>query len=267
MTRHRVASILRCLSGLVIASGCAENTRAEPIQDVIVYSFTTDAGKKFVLPTSEKPAHYVLIDGGYREEGDRIAGEIKPDRARVEKLVRRALAGQHYLGATASSAQVDLLIVYFWGYLAPVEQDFETATDRAKRMALVGGKHLSEMSLEEFGREELMQAAGEDRYFVVISAYDFAAAAKKKKTLLWRSQISGSMRRTTLNEVLPPFLAAGAPLFGRDTGVPAERAVPLGLQGQVEVGTPVVEEYLPAVQLPPRAQKSDDKGQKPTVGR
>jgi hypothetical protein len=149
-----------------------------------------------------------------------------------------------------------VILVYHWGYISPTEdKETETEYERKRRIALVGGKPLLEMSYGEFGRDELMQAAGDERYFIVISAFDFSAAQQKKKVLLWRAQISGSSNHTSLDEVLPGFLTAGAPHFGRDSGLPSEHIIHVGQKAEVDVGTPTVQEYFPTVELP--APKKD----------
>jgi len=84
------------------------------------------------------------------------------------------------------------------------------------------------------------------RYYVTVSALDFAAAAQRKQPIvLWTAHMSTDLYGHTLDQVLPSLIAAGAPLFGKDTGgalwpLPL---VPLTPMGRVEVGTPYVKTY------------------------
>lgn len=267
----RVTLPILALAAIGVSAGLNRLAAASTTeQDVVVYSYLTDEGRKLTPPTADKPAYYQLIDGGYRALGSTIAGEKKPDRNEIEKLVRRALATNHYLGVSSSTpqmvvklngqltrtARIDLVIVYYWGYLTRDQIDSDDpetpATDlnSSQTIGLVGGKKLADMLPQESGRAELMQAAGVDRYFVIVSAFDLKSLVKKKKLLLWRAQISGSMSGTTLDAVVPGFMAAAAPFLGRETDIPRLGSFDLGQNAHVEIGTPQVEEYLPAVQLP-----------------
>ena len=104
-----------------------------------------------------------------------------------------------------------------------------------------------EIMLENLGpgarttRERLSgDVPGDDRYFVVVSAYDFEAAKEKKKVLLWQAKMSTPSHRVALAEVIPSMITAGGPHFGRETKRPESVTAPLAKEGKVEVGTPVV---------------------------
>ena len=107
-------------------------------------------------------------------------------------------------------------------------------------LALVAGNTLSNINPFGFQREDILQAARDERYFVIVSAYDYAAATQKKKTLLWRAKMSTPSSRVSLAEVLPGMIAAGGPRFGRETRLPESVTAPIAKEGKVEVGTPTV---------------------------
>jgi hypothetical protein len=89
--------------------------------------------------------------------------------------------------------------------------------------------------------QALTAAARNPRYYVMVSALDFAAAAQQKKVIvLWTARISTDLEGHTLEEVLPTLIASGAPMFGQDTNgaLWPFPSVPLVPMGHVEVGTP-----------------------------
>ena len=55
---------------------------------------------------------------------------------------------------------------------------------------------------------------------VAIAAYDFAAATRKEKVLLWTTKISCPSRGLALPETLPVMLALAGPNIGRETPKP-----------------------------------------------
>src|SRR5581483_6651649 len=120
--------------------------RAEPTRAIITYSYVTDAGKKISRPTPEHPATYVLVSGGYRQEGEKVENEKTIPPEKVEQMVRSALAADNYYGATSKalgvfngtpthsfpanydptndSKELDCILVYYWGYMNPEVADF-----------------------------------------------------------------------------------------------------------------------------------------------
>jgi len=240
--------------------------------DVIVYSRVTADGQKRPPPTTDHPAYYVLVEGGYREAGQLVRGEHSPPGPVVEKLVRRALTGEGYQGATAQSPRIDMFIVYHWGYINPVivstfeegrvnprnpgEQppliEHKQILNDQQMLGLLGVAALDDKHFASNSDvQRIAQAAEDDRYFVVLSAYDWDAITHKRQVLLWRAMMSLPTYGTDLAESLPALVQAGAPYFGRETGLPQHVAEPLVPPGKVEIGPTKVEEYLPAGAVPP----------------
>lgn len=217
-------------------------------RDVIVYADRTPDGKNVAPPTAEHPTYYYLLSGGYRQEGETVAGESSPPALAVAQLVAKALADRHYLLIGKTSPKPDLLIVFHWGYMNPEKEDFgdvdnpqQVFFNEKEMLALVAGDSLGTIMPDTMEREDLMQAAGDDRYFVVISAFDFAAATRHQKKLLWRARMSIPSNGTMLAEVLPALVSSGAPFFGGDSGVPKHVWVNPQLPGgRVEAGAPTV---------------------------
>lgn len=79
-----------------------------------------------------------------------------------------------------------------------------------------------------------------DVYYVVASAYDYAAVATKTKRLYWRTRMTVAAQGVSQEQTLPTLIASASPYFGKDMSEAetlTKRAVP---EGQVEIGTPVV---------------------------
>jgi hypothetical protein len=83
-------------------------------------------------------------------------------------------------------------------------------------------------------RDDLIAEVEEDRYFIVLMAYDFDALWKHKKhKLLWVSRFSVRSRGTNFNEVLPAMVDQASEYFGQNTQGLLRKALP---EGRVEIG-------------------------------
>jgi hypothetical protein len=258
----RSAARFALLLGLV---STVSSHAADPRCEVNVNVSLTGAGRKLPPPTKEKPAFYFPLLAGYREEGSLVAGEKKPPPVLVAHVLAKALAAQGYLVVAKDTPPPSLLLVVFWGYMNPQIDEFGDAENpqtvffnQKEMLALVGGQTLGNLDLS-FEREAVMQGAEDDRYFVIVSAYDFADARKKKKTLLWTARMSTPSAGMTLAEVLPALINSGGPLFGRETTVPKWVSAPLAPEGKVEIGTPTVVPEKPAAPSPAGTPSSEKK--------
>jgi len=119
-------------------------------------------------------------------------------------------------------------------------------------LALVAGNTLNNVNPFGFQRNDILQNARDDRYFAIVSAYDFAAAKEKKKKLLWQAKMSTPSNRVSLAEVIPGLIAAGGPHFGRETKLPESVTAPIAKEGIVEIGTPTVVDDSAKPAAPPR---------------
>lgn len=215
--------------------------------DVNVVVDMTEAGRAVSPPTKEKPAFYYPVLAGYREAGSLVAGEKSPPPAPVAKLLAKALATQNYYVVGAQTPAPTLLLVFHWGYMNPQIDDLGDAENpqqqfwnQREMLALVAGNTLKNIGVFDFKRDDVLQAARDERYFVLISAYDFAAAKEKKKKLLWQAKLSTPSNGVSLAEVLPGMISAGGPHFGRETKLPAMVNAPIAKEGKVEIGTPTI---------------------------
>ncbi|HTQ31531.1 MAG TPA: hypothetical protein VMI53_10005 [Opitutaceae bacterium] len=272
---HKFAIVLALLgAGATLA-------RADRTRDVIVYSYVTDAGKKLIPPTPDHPATYLLIPGGYREEGEKIAGEKPPSPDKINQFVRNALAAANYRGVNAKalgalngeftknfpagynpakddSKALDYIIAYHWGYMNPevvdLGSDLSDESQAANRLvfnqpqmiALVAGASIDRLTPGFSDYNNIIQATEQNRYFVVISAFSPAAYLNHRvKKLLWRAQMSLDSSGTTQEESMPALVSASVPYLGRATDIPRQINESLDRPSQVIMGAPEVKEYLP----------------------
>ena len=91
--------------------------------------------------------------------------------------------------------------------------------------------------------DELTKEIEQDRYFVVLMAYDFQKLWKeKKKKLLWVTRISIRQRGNEFARVLPAMVQYATEYFGRDSHGLLRKEI---REGHVEVGEPTAIGVLP----------------------
>lgn len=117
--------------------------------------------------------------------------------------------------ATAENAardQADVLNVNMLGY-----DSWWESTDRYENTPM------------RFRRQDLLDEIEEDRYFVVLMAYDLQAMRRLKKArLLWETRFSIRERHHAFNEDLPSIAKYASKYFGQDSHGLVHDAVPLG---------------------------------------
>jgi len=85
-------------------------------------------------------------------------------------------------------------------------------------------------------REELVSEIEENRYFVVLMAYDFQLLWRQKKhKLLWETRFSINERHNAFDKALPAMAQYASRYFGQDSHGLLRAPVP---EGRVEVGEP-----------------------------
>jgi hypothetical protein len=103
--------------------------------------------------------------------------------------------------------------------------------------------------------QSLIEASQENRYFIVVTAYDFAATVRQKKAVpLWQAKMSAPSAGVAFDDVTTALVEAGGPLFGRETTLPQQASLPVTPEGRVILGTPEVVHYHDAP-APPSATK------------
>jgi hypothetical protein len=152
-----------------------------------------------------------------------------------------------------------LILSFQYGYANPQVASFDSGKidpitnvnfNQMQMLGLVAGNSVKDLGTD-LDRDAVMQRAGQDRYFVMVSAYDFAAyKSEHKVVLLWQAKMSANS--DTLGQFADALNAlawAGGPYFGRETKRPATVILPVS-DGRVEIGTPTVTDYSDTL-LPP----------------
>jgi hypothetical protein len=155
-----------------------------------------------------------------------------------------------------------LILSFQYGYANPQIASFDSGSNdpitnvnfnQMQMLGLVAGNSIKDLGAD-FDRDAVMQRAGQDRYFVMVSAYDFEAyKAGHKVVLLWQAKMSASSDALgQFSDVLNALAWAGGPYFGRETKRPATIILPVTPDGRVEIGTPTVKDYSDTLLSPAR---------------
>ena len=227
-------------------AGC---TNTLPPQ-VLVVGDLTPLGKQSPPPDAAHPVYYYPLTVGYKEVGATFANEPPPPKKpEVAHTLAVALAKQNYLLMNADHPPTQLL-VFWWGSMNPEIEDFGTSDptqqvffNEREMLALVGAYKMEMMPY--WTTNEIKTAARDDRYFVVIMAFDFAAAQKRQKKLLWMAKMSTPSLGTNLTAVIPALIASGASAFGRDTMPEVLDSSQVLKEGKVVLAPLQVKETLP----------------------
>jgi len=141
-----------------------------------------------------------------------------------------------------------LILTIHYGYISPQFDEFgdgrKVFFNQNQMLGLVAGNALDHLGMD-FESEDLEQEAEVERYFVMLTAYDFGAYVKgRKKVMLWQAKMSAPFHGLSgFAEVMPVLVTAGAPFFGRETVRPKMLVLPVTPEGHVKIGTPTVKDY------------------------
>jgi len=90
---------------------------------------------------------------------------------------------------------------------------------------------------------DLVSDLEEDRYYVILAAYDFRLAWKQKQLkLLWVTRVSIRAHGNRFDQQLETMVASASRYFGEDSRFLIRRRVP---EGKVKIGEPKVIEVVP----------------------
>ncbi|HUJ43140.1 MAG TPA: hypothetical protein VLW52_05990 [Opitutaceae bacterium] len=256
----------------LLVMGLATRSTAAPWDTklyMVVVADQADPAAKSLLPAAGQPVSYAAYDAGYIEAGDPIAGEKPPPASAISQALRAALASQNYLPA-ATPATPTLLLVYHWGLLNrdsyQVRSSFRLQPNLKARIALVAPKRYAERIEQDLidrrqplplhipiidpEERELLQLVGDNRYFVIVSAYDFSSVTQGAGKLLWRVRLSTRSAGVSMAAALPTLIQGGGPYYGRNLKEMEIVRQPLTAEGGAAKG----EEIPP----PPQAARQID---------
>lgn len=269
----------RCAAFLAAAAFCT--TASAGILDwllpkhdvqVITVTDTTPVGALRRPVSPANPVYYFAVSTGYRDFGGLIAGEKIPPKEDVFKAIARVLAKQGYLPATDQHPP-SLLLMWAWGTMntdriySPSSDDMEgQQINRRQLLRFLGAYKLGLITKEpdpfrqdmlpagtlfrDADSEMIADLATEDLYVAAIAAYDFTAATRKEKVLLWTTKISCPSRGLLLPETLPTMLALAGPYIGRETPKPVSVLATEKFKPDVKIGDPTVVEFIDKTPLP-----------------
>ena len=259
--------------------------------DMTVFGEVTPAGAAKPLPTAQSPQYYITQSGGFRPDQLTPINEKTPSDATVTAHIDKSLRTAGYLPAENGKAP-DLLVVFHWGSQYGRDED----TNITSRALLIGGEafakelddvirrereeqHVRRMMhrtqtaammaiafkpispVEMFKRRDennpmLYEQAMGDFYYVVISAYDYQAAQKRQRVLLWRTRLTVDSSGVSLVDTLPALLFNAGPYLGKETGRAGTFTKKMLRSGTVEIGPSEVVDDNVAEPQPP-ATKSE----------
>jgi len=223
-----------------------------------------------------------LADGSFQPEafafgeGGHLSGIAHDDTIDklnfkdVARTIAGPLAGQKYQPAKDPS-QTKLLIMVYWGTTTGSSDDpnfppartleeklmFKSQRDQDDvRNARLLGYDSEGLIGTDYGRrllisgalrrkaDDLLDEIGDNRYFVVLMAYDFQLLWKEKQhKLLWETRFSVREHRNDFGEVLPEMAQFASKYFGQDSHGLLRKPLPEGhvTLGKLEVGEVVPE--------------------------
>jgi len=123
--------------------------------------------------------------------------------------------------------------------------DFKNASmlgyDASGMVGTDRGKYLSHTALRTEGNDE-REEIEQNRYFIVLMAYDFQLMWKTKKhKLLWEARFSISQKHNEFNKALPSMTQYASKYFGQPSnGLVRQRL----LDAHVEIGDPTLIQFL-----------------------
>ena len=248
--------------------------QSSPHIDVMIVTEFTKAGRAAPQAGGDHPIYYTGSDGGLVGVGEVIAGEQVPEASVLARILTESLQVGGFLPTDAAHPP-DIFIHYRWGSfnrLAPLgrERDDLDFANWVERAALVGGTKFAMQMAQAYNAGTLsffenqsprtnflMSEIRNNQYFLIASAYDYAAAKEGKALLLWRTKLSTSSRGITMDESLPQMVASSGPYFGHETNGPVRLNRPVVKDGKVTIGTPTIMEDLPsATPNPPPATQT-----------
>jgi len=263
----RLWSIVACCGALAPAASARSLLDyllpGAELQAITVTDFTP-AGLQRRQPSLAEPAYYVAVSAGMRDFGGIVAGERPISRQLVNQTMLKVLAKQGYLPA-APNQRPDVVLLWTWGTLKTERlhygaDGYAPQINERQILRFLGGDKLGltskyadpfpELSLspglfyQGGNARNFLDAARDDYYVAVISAYDVELTDLKHAKMLWNTRISCPSRGFWLPEALPAMLAIATPYIGRETAKPVWVRATEQFKPEVKLGDLKVVEYL-----------------------
>lgn len=231
-----------------------------PTLEMTVNTQLTAHGRTLPEASTAQPVYYIAHDSGYRQMGETM-GEHPPPPVKLQEHLIDSLKARGYLPAQPGHPPT-LALFFYWG--SHNSMDRETAAmfpelqaqQQLERAVLIGGDAYRKKESERmaFGRtpadnlpqdEYLRYQELNDLYYAVVSAYDYAALARKERKLAWRTTMTVNSTGVSMTESLPVLLASSSFYFGRETREPVA-VMREARRGTVTLGPLLIIERAPA---------------------
>ena len=258
-----------CL-GLPLRAGVLDWLFPKRDVEVIAVTDTTPVGALRRPASLANPVYYIAVSAGYRDFGGIVAGDKIPPKEKVHTTMARVLAKQGYLPSSAQHPPA-VLLLWTWGTLntdlyPSMNPDLpDRQVNRSQLLRFMGAYKLGMIPREpgvlqgemfpgvlfhDADQQQLSELAAEDLYVIALAAYDYGAAARREKVLLWTTKISCPSRGLAMDATMPAMLALAAPYIGRETAKPVSLRATEQFKTDVKIGDPQVVEYLESTPIP-----------------
>jgi hypothetical protein len=191
-----------------------------PSLSMTVYTELTERGRQVPPASAAAPVYFV----------------ISPTPAVLQDTLFQSLAGGGYQPAPEGQP-AGLALVYYWGSHQSMDPDLGALFPERNRQYfmerayLVGGRAYRHEIMNQFNygytfadrtprKNFLINQVSDDIYFVIVSAYDYAALAAGERRLLWRTMMTVATNGVSMKDSLPPLILTAGPYFGRETAEP-----------------------------------------------
>jgi len=193
------------------------------------------------------PLAYSLLQASSGPYSLQAASALRRAKPQELPLLARIFATVDPVHGPVLAGMPTIILTIHYGYMIPQMDDFgdgKIFENQNQMLGLVAGNTLAHLGVD-FAGQDLIQKAELDRYFVMLTAFDYQAYVKgRKKVMLWQAKMSAPFHGLgSFGEVIPVLVAAGAPFFGRETVRPKILVLPVTPEGHVEIGTPTVKDY------------------------
>lgn len=252
------------LASKLVAASAVEST-------VGITAVSSQVNKEYVRATlpdgSVQPEEYAFGEGGRLDAPFRDASIEKLSFKDVAGVISAQLRSQHYIPAKSLNSE-KLLIMLYWGTTTRPDEVSTTsghafsatgnggmlAMDNIQRDLLdfknakILGYNAEATIQSDFGnflttsgmtgllQAELISELEDNRYFVVLMAYDFQLLRRQNKhKMLWQTRFSINEAQNHFDRALPAMAQYASRYFGQDSHGLLRTHVP---DGQVKVGEP-----------------------------
>jgi hypothetical protein len=203
-----------------------------PQLEMTVVSELTPYGRTLPPASPARPVYYLGVNSGLLERGDGVAGDHPPDANYLGRLLATALRTNGFLPATNLHHATQVLF-FHWGTHYAMDFDMRALfpekayRELLERAGLVGGTSFKQSLVRQISygetivdpsakRDFLASQASSNLYFIIVSAYDYAALAHKDRRLIWRANLTVAAAGVSMTDSLPALVLTGGPYFGRD---------------------------------------------------